>query len=121
MSLNKYTKDGATFFQLYISCPVCQEEGKNTPHAFWSHAMDGGDIYVSDKATFQCKDCGYTAHICKAQWGCPTHSGDSDEYVYKQATPAGLAAVMSCAGMMVTECGLPWLQNFMASLESGWR
>ncbi len=32
-----------------------------------------------------------------------------------------LADVMAIGAMMVSECGLPWLQNFMASLESGWR
>ena len=121
MALNKYSKDGATYFQLFISCPVCQEEGRNTPHSYWTHASDGGDIYVGENAYYQCKQCGHTKHVSAWKYGCPYHSGDSDEYVYKDLrTPAPLAAVMSCAGQLVTETGLPWLQNFKANLESGW-
>ncbi len=120
MALNKYSKGGVTYFQLYISCPVCHEEGLNTPHSYWTHAVDGGDIYVGDDASYQCKQCGHTKHVSAWEYGCPSHSGDSDEYVYKRATIASLASVMSCAGQLVTESGLPWLQTFMANLESGW-
>ena len=120
MSLNSYSKNGVTYFQLYISCPVCNNEGRNTPHSYWSHDVDGGDVYVGDDATYQCKQCGHTRHVSAWEYGCPRHNGCSDEYVYKKTTIASLASVISCAGQMVSETGLPWLRVFMEKLEEGW-
>ena len=120
MSLKNYSRYGVTYFQLYISCPVCNNEGRNTPHSYWSHDVDGGDVYVVDDATYQCKQCGHTRHVSDWEYGCPRHSGGSDEYVYKKSTIASIASVISCAGQMVSETGLPWLRVFMENLEKGW-
>ena len=47
MALNSFEKNGVTYFELYISCPVCMDRGNNTPHAYWSHHNNNcnGDIY----------------------------------------------------------------------------
>ena len=95
MSLKNYSRYGVTYFQLYISCPVCNNEGRNTPHSYWSHDVDGGDVYVGDDATYQCKQCGHTRHVSDWEYGCPRHSGGSDEYVYKKSTIASIASVIS--------------------------
>lgn len=120
MSLKNYSRDGVTFFQLYISCPVCNNEGRNTPRSYWSHDVDGGDVYVGDDATYQCKQCGHTRHVSAWEYGCPKHSGCSDDYVYKKSTIASIASVISCAGQLVSDAGLPWLRTFMENLELGW-
>lgn len=119
MALNSFSKNGISYFQLFISCPVCYDNGKNTPHSFWTHYDNncGGDIYLGENASYLCRKCGYGAHAMKWKYGCPEHSNMDDELSFKVATPAALAGVIACAGQMVTETGITWLQSFLANLE----
>lgn len=58
MALNSFEKNGVTYFELYISCPVCVDRGNNTPHAYWSHHNNNcnGDIYMGENAFYYCKN-----------------------------------------------------------------
>jgi hypothetical protein len=120
MSLSNFTKNGVTYFQLFISCPVCQDKGVNTEHSFWTHYDNdcGGDVYLGENAFYLCKKCGKSAHAMKWRYGCPQHSNMDDELSFYSATPAALASVVSCAGMLVTETGISWLTEFLKNLEN---
>lgn len=116
MALNKFNEGGNTFFQLYISCPVCHDQGRNTERSFWRHADNNcnGDVYVGDNAFYKCRKCGQTSHVKNWAYNCPSHSSSPDEFV--KASSQGLAQAVSTAGQMVQECGLQWLQNFLANM-----
>lgn len=68
-SLNSFEKNGVTYFELFISCPVCIDRGNMTPQAYWSHHDNGcsGDIYMGENAFYYCKKCGATSHVMKME------------------------------------------------------
>lgn len=117
MALDKFSQGSSTYFKLRISCPVCIDQGRNTPQSFWSHYDSGcgGAIYVGDDAHFQCKTCGENEHVKEWRFGCPSHSGDKLEFL--KATSQGLAQVVSTAGQMVMETGQKWLIQFLQNME----
>ncbi len=119
-SLDSFEKNGYTYFQLYISCPVCIDRGNMTPQAFWSHHDNNcnGDIYMGENAYYMCKKCGRTSHVMKWKYGCPNHMNGTD-YEYLEASLVALAQAVSTAGQMVSATGLPWLQTFLANMEKG--
>lgn len=119
MALNSFEKNGVTYFELYISCPVCLDRGNQTPHSYWSHHNNNcnGDIYMGENAFYYCKKCGATQHVYKWKYGCPNHS--SGEYEFLEASPASLAQAVSTAGQMVNATGIPWLQTFLANMQKG--
>ena len=114
MALNQIQENGVSYFQLYIACPVCFENGRNTPRSFWEHYNCGGDIYIGENAFYKCKKCGHSSHVKYWGYNCPWHSGSPDEFV--KAGSAAIAGVVSCAGQMVNECGQQWLMQFLANL-----
>jgi hypothetical protein len=114
MSLNKILHGSTTYFELFISCPVCFDQGKNTPHSYWEHQHCGGNLYVGDNAFYLCSDCKSTAHVFKWRYGCPNHSGAEIEYL--ESSPQGLAQAVSTAGQLVQETGIAWLQKFLENM-----
>ena len=114
--LTKMQEDGCTYFHLFISCPVCNDQGRNTPRSFWEHYDNNchGEIYVGDNAFYKCKKCGHSSHVKNWGYNCPSHSNSPDEFV--KASSQALAGAVSTAGQMVNECGLPWLQKFLANM-----
>ena len=114
MNLDKFQENGSTYFRLYIACPVCHEQGRNTPRSFWKHYNCGGDVYVGDNAFYKCKKCGHSSHVQAWGYNCPQHASSPDEFV--KAGSAAIAAVMSTAGQLVKECGQQWLLKYMSNL-----
>lgn len=114
-SLDSMSKDGYTYYEMYLSCPVCFGRGKNTPASHWQHHSCGGTIYVGDNAHYCCKKCKCDDHVHQWSYGCQYHS--SSDYDFVKATPEELAAVISIGGMFVTTTGLPWLQRFLENLN----
>ncbi len=112
--MSKFSSGGYTYFQLHISCPVCHDRGLNTPQSGWVHNGCGGAIYIGDDAHYQCKSCNYNKHVKEWKYGCPSHSGDSIEYV--KASSQGLAQAVSTAGQMVNATGIAWLQAFLGNM-----
>jgi hypothetical protein len=114
MALNKFSEGGNTYFQLFISCPVCHDRGRNTERSFWAHYQCNGDIFVGDNAFYKCKKCGKTNHVKEWSYNCPSHSSSPDEFV--KASSQGLAQAVSTAGQMVMECGQQWLMKFLSNM-----
>jgi hypothetical protein len=115
MSLNKIQENGYTYFQLYISCPVCLEKGKHMPITYWQHAEGcNGDIYIGDDANYKCKKCGKKGHVKNWKYNCPGHSNSPDEFV--GASCQALASAIATAGQLTTAAGVAWLQKFLANM-----
>jgi hypothetical protein len=114
MSLPSFTAREATYYKLKISCPVCHDQGRNTPQSFWVHAKDGGPIFIGDDAHYQCESCQYHNHVMEWRYGCPQHSGDKLEYL--KASSQGLAQAVSTAGQMVMATGNQWLIRFLENM-----
>ena len=115
--INSLKKDGVSYYQLFIKCPVCNERGVNTAPSFWTHAADDGDIYIGDNAKYHCTTCGTTENIMKWGYRCPVHSNanNKDEYI-EVHDPAVIADVVSAAGQLVKIAGIPWLQELLKNL-----
>lgn len=113
--INGIAKDGYSYFQLYIKCPICNQEGRPAPPEFWIHGDCGGDIYIGENACYLCKDCGYTDHLMKWKYWCPNHSKSDDEYV-ELTDKAEYADVVAAAGQLVKTAGIPWLTTLLKNL-----
>lgn len=113
MALQKKQMNGYTYFELYFSCPVCQSQGRNTPHSFWSHHECGGRMYVGDNAHYWCDNCGDNSHVKKWKYGCPHHGGG---YEFLSVDAGTIASVIAMAGMLTGEAGVGWLQAFLSHL-----
>lgn len=91
MSLKILKVDENTYYQLYICCPVCRDQGRDSPPSFWKHGDNQcfGDIYVGYDGDdlwggdfwFICQKCGCRAHVKDWGWACPGHSNHPDEIV----------------------------------------
>lgn len=119
MSLDNFTKNSISYFQLYISCPVCLDQGRNTSQSFWVHHNNNcnGQIYMGENAYYLCKKCNMTSHVYKWKYGCPDHSGDTITFL--EASPASLAQAVSTAGQLVQSTGIQWLQKFLENMQKG--
>ncbi|MCL1989079.1 MAG: hypothetical protein FWG64_14070 [Firmicutes bacterium] len=107
----------ATYFELYFQCPVCIALGNtNIPTSYWEHSSDGGIIEVGDDANYRCKSCNQKAHVSKWQYGCPGHSGDNGELVYKAASPQSMVKAFGIAAQMSDQYSSQWLKNFINNL-----
>ncbi len=114
MALEKFVEGGHTYFKLRISCPVCIDDGKNTPQSFWVHNEDGGSIFIGDNAHFKCQLCRESEHVKNWRFSCPTHSGTEQRFL--KASSQGFAHAISTAGQMVSETGHKWLLAFMTNM-----
>ncbi len=118
MALDSFKRGSATYFRLEIKCPVCNQRGNQTPPTLWYHGTDEGDMYIGDDANYECKLCGENKFIMDWAYWCPNHSTTPDDYV--QVTDiAVIADVVSAAGQLVTQAGIPWLQTLLSNLERG--
>lgn len=115
MALEKFSFDGHTYFNLFISCPVCIDQGRNTPQSFWSHYNCGGSMFVGDNAYFKCQRCGDNKHVRYWSFTCPTHSSQASQEFLKPSSQA-MAQAISTAGQMVTETGQRWLIEFLKNM-----
>ena len=114
-------ENGYQYVQLYTSCPVCVDQGRFIPHAYWGHGDDNclGDIYVGDDACFKCAKCGRTSHVTNwtVNTDCPAHSSNyMVNYVGETHQGMPPAQAISFAGQMSTLVGVGWLQRFLDNL-----
>lgn len=118
MSINQFEENGDTYFQLFASCPVCHNQGRNAPRLFWTHGDNNchGDIYVGDNAYYKCRKCGQTSHVSKMMLSCPRCSNATDGIWELKAGSSDSSALIGFIGQMVQACGLPWLQKFIVNM-----
>lgn len=121
MALNRFQENGTTYFQLYVACPVCFEQGRNTPRSFREHGNDncGGDVYIGDNACLKCIKCQKSSHVKNCKFSCNVcHDGSDskDSFVNFDCQEDDFADAISITGQMVQECGQQWLMQFLANL-----
>lgn len=121
MNIDSFKIGGTTYFELYISCPVCSDRGHMVALDFWLHSTvdEGcecdGCIYIGDNAYFVCKKCQESAHVTKWICSCPVHS---DVEINKlKETDLILAQVVATGSQMVTYTGMAWLSTFLKNLD----
>lgn len=114
MRLEKFEENGFTYFKLRISCPVCVDQGRNTPQSFWTHYGCGGSVFVGENAYFRCNSCNNSAHVKEWSFNCPSHSDDTTTFL--KPSSQGFAQAISTAGQMVSETGHRWLIEFMKNM-----
>ena len=122
LNLDSFQADGATYFRLYLSCPVCMKNGNPAEPSFWMHGNDNcyGDIYVGDNAFFMCKKCGQSVHVSNCRYSCPVHSTTPEEIVFFNGADAdSFTATMSVAGQLVETAGMLWLRRFLENFSKG--
>lgn len=115
VNINSFKKDGYSYYQLYIKCPICNQEGRPVAPDFWVHADCGGDIYIGENAYYRCNDCGHTDHLMKWRYWCQGHSKSDDDYV-ELTDKAEYADVVSAAGQLVKAAGIPWFTTLLKNL-----
>ena len=115
--INSFEENGTSYYQLYMSCPVCTSRGVSTPQTLWTHYDNNcqGDIYVGDNAYYKCDKCGHSAHVLDWKYNCPSHSSSPDEFVGADA--ASVASTITVAGQLTDKAGIPWLQRFLENLQ----
>lgn len=117
-TLSKWEKDGFTYYELYISCPVCYSNGKKLPQSYWQHKDCGGQLYMGDNANLYCIKCQTEKNIAYWENGC-THTNDASldgivTLLDKPVLPLGNAISMS--GQLTAAAGISWLQRFLENL-----
>ena len=103
-----FKEDGHIYCRLYISCPVCIDQGRMPPKGYWQHHKCNGDIYVGDDACYKCRKCGEKSYVRNWKYSCPGHSNSSDNFV--GASCQALASAISIAGQGVPLEGFAWLR-----------
>lgn len=118
MSLNQFEENGDTYFQLFTSCPVCHNQGRNAPRLFWTHGDNNchGDVYVGDNAYYKCRKCGQISHVSKLKLSCPRCSNATDGIWELKAGLSDFSAVIGFIGQMMQTCGLTRLQKFIVNM-----
>lgn len=109
--------DGYSYYQLYIKCPICNQEGRPVAPVFWVHADPDceGDIYIGENAYYKCEKCGHTDHLMKWKYWCQGHSKSVDDYV-ELTDKSEYADVVAAAGQLVKAAGIPWLTTLLKNL-----
>lgn len=118
VKIDSFKKEGVSYYRLYIKCPICNQQGRETPPSFWYHestACDNGEIYVGDNAFYMCKDCGHTKHIMNWRYWCQHHSKSDNDYV-ELTDKSVYADVVAAAGQIVKAAGIPWLTELLKNL-----
>lgn len=103
-----------------MSCPVCLQEGRNSPREYWRHGSKkhwesnvcNGVLYLDENAYVHCKGCGASAPLQKMRLRC-----NNDRHDFNIPSINGFASAISTSAQMVDSAGLPWLQKAMNYLK----
>lgn len=108
--------NGVQYYSAYFSCPVCIERGNTYPPSFWVHAGCPDDhLYIGANATLYCSGCCKTMKVMDAQYACPHHSTEAEEYV-GIGDPLSMAEAMSSALALIKVTGREWVTRFLQAL-----
>lgn len=125
MDFKHFCNDGAEYFQLHISCPVCIEHHLPTTPTYWTHGKIadgtecGGDMFIGDNGYYYCEKCGNKDLIVNWAYKCPNpiHGQNGmDEYL-SITDGKYLANALIVAGEITTgPAGLKWLNRLTSAL-----
>ncbi len=115
--------------KIYMPCPICLKEGRNSASEYWRHGSEGGlsglmfkpcngILCLDEKAMIICSKCGKSRHLQDAKLACnsgrhkfeliPSKNQDSSRYY---------ASAISAASHFSNEGGLNYLKSIMNYLK----
>ena len=119
MELNKIEKEGVTYFELFISCPICYDRGIVVNQAYAIHNECEGKMYAGDNGHYRCELCNLDAPAYYWEFEC--HCNSKSEFIpftkTEQPKPDSTAINLSLVGQMVSITGILWLQNFLKNSD----
>lgn len=93
--------------EIYMSCPVCLQEGRNSPKEYWRDEPPcNGKLYIDEYAIVHCAGCGASAHLSQMGLRCNNNRHD-----FSIPSTEGFAAAISTSAQFVNGTGLRWLQS----------
>ncbi len=98
---------------IIMACPVCLEEGYNSPRDYWLH--DGpcqGVLTLDENAIVQCRKCRKKEKLTRMKLRCNNNRHD-----FSIPSTVGLAQAMSTSAQMANERTLAWLQNVIKQIS----
>ena len=126
MGLDSFEKDGVTYFELYVPCPVCLDSGNITFQSYWVHGNNncGGQLYIGNNAHILCRKCGEVKFESYWTVDCPDHN-EKCKYATAFCTnhnfafsPRGiLCGVGQTTG--ITWTGIKWFNEYLENLVLG--
>lgn len=97
---------------IYMSCPVCLQEGYNTSKQYWKHSWPcGGRLTLDDKARIKCAKCRRGGHILGMKLKC-----SEGRHKFKVCSQEGYAAAISTSSHFVNGGGMSWLQSVISNI-----
>lgn len=114
--LNHFSKYGAEYFQLYISCPICLRDLRPTSPTFWTHSLDDGDMFIGDDGYYVCKTCGHRKPIIDWAYQCEDCEGAGLGKSVKLDNLKHIAEAISISGQITNVSGVIWLNKLTASI-----
>ena len=114
--LKHFQKDGVEYYQLYVSCPICLRDHRPTQSSYWSHGLDGGDMYIGDNGYYYCIDCGHKAPIIDWAYTRSDCEGAGLGKSVKLDNVKHIAEAISISGQITSPAGMAWLQKLISAL-----
>lgn len=115
--LNKKEIGESTYYELYMPCPVCLNNGIATPQMYSIHKDCGGKLYVGDNAHIHCEDCHIDQHIKYwSGFNCEMNHSDGTEVTQLSLTTSicvDFHYIASIGGVLVNTAGVVWLQRYL--------
>lgn len=96
---------------IYISCPVCQDEGYNSQRSYWYHSTCGGKLQLDEFAALSCNSCNHSNHI--SLWNFKCNNGRHD---FMPASKEAFAFALSTSAQLVNGTGAKWLSEVLKHL-----
>lgn len=124
MDFKHFCNDGADYFQLYISCPVCLEHNVPTTPSYWTHGTTntgsecGGDMYIGDNGYYYCERCGHMDLIVNWAYKCPNpiHNQNGMDAYISVTDGKYIGKAISIAGQITGIAGIKWLNKLTSAL-----
>lgn len=116
VNIKEIVVNGVQYYSAYFSCPVCWERENKYPPTFWVHSSCPNDhLYIGSDATLYCAGCKKIMKIHEAQYACPHHSTEAEEYV-GIGDPLTMGEAMSFALALTKTAGKEWVRQFLQAL-----
>ena len=111
--INSFVKDDVMYYQLYMPCPNCMQDGRPTTPVYWHHEACGGNMYLGDNGMAYCEKCGETIPLVNCEFSCPECNPKSSmDCLVKRSELKCIAKAMTVVGAVATTgAGLKWLNR----------
>ena len=112
--------------EIYMPCPICVSEGRNSASEYWRHGSEGGlsgimfkpcngILCLDERANIVCSKCGKTRHLQDAKLTC--NSGRHKFAIAPPNSTVSYAAAISAASHFSNAGGLDYLKSVMKHLK----